>query len=57
MRYADRKTNTHIHPDGKLEPQIHVIVGGNPGEHAISTHGDTQEIKHTDSLNVAFMGE
>lgn len=38
MRYTDRKTNTHIHPDGKLRLQIHVIVGGNPGEHVISTH-------------------
>lgn len=39
-----------IHPDGKLKPQIHEIVLGNPGEHhAIFRHtGNQTHIFHTE---------
>lgn len=54
---TDRRTN--IQHDRKFEPQIHVIVGGNPREqHAISTHKDAclsryRVITHT--LNVLVL--
>lgn len=51
MNYTHRKTNTHIHPDGKLRPPIHELVGGNPGEqhalYVISTHIKTRRKANT----------
>ena len=57
----ERQTTISQNPTGKLRPQIHMIVGGNPGgQHAISTLTDAQHTQRTsftaDTLNVLVHG-